>query len=162
MKPKLLAIPMMMMIASAVAAPAPEAPVKLSFDLLKKTVIQEAAGEGAEADKNRKTIYPEDLRKLEGKHVVITGFLAPYDDPDKMTKMMIFQTVVGCFYCNPPAETETVFVRMSAKEKPLRMNSDTVRVEGILHLNHPDTKDEEIKQFCFTIDEAKITPAAGG
>ena len=152
MKTKSLAIALLLAAAIIPCRGAePGAPVNLSFDLLKKTVVKETDG-------NLKIEYPKELAELEGKRVVLTGFVVPLDDPGKMTKMIVFQAAVGCFYCNPPAENETVLVRRPAKSQPLQMDSDNVRVEGILHLQHPDSKDPDIKQFCFTIDDAKVTP----
>ncbi len=64
--------------------------------------------------------------------------------------------IVGCFFCNPPEENGVVLVRRNAKASPLKYDSDTINIEGTLHLTGPDTKDEEAQQFLFTIDDASV------
>jgi len=136
---------------TAFAGPAAEAPKPLSFKLLGKTLHKE----------NAATAFPAELRKLDGKRVRIAGFASPYDDPEKMDKILLTGTSVGCFFCNPPEENGVVFVRRSPHEKRPEMDSDSVTVEGTLHLVSPNSKDEEAKQFIFMIDDAKIIPRKG-
>jgi len=136
---------------TALAAPAPEVPKPLSFRLLAKTVCKE----------NAAPVFPAELRKLDGKWVTISGFSSPYDDPEKMQKILLTGMSVGCFYCNPPEENGVIFVRRKSHEKPPEMENDSVTVEGIFHLVSPDSKDEEANQFIFIIDNAKIIPRKG-
>lgn len=110
----------------------------------------------AKAPDTGPAVFPEDLKKLEGKHVRLTGFIAPYSDPDNMTKFMLTEAAVGCFFCNPPQENGVVFVRLPAKAKPLNWENDTVTVEGVLHLRGHNKKDEEAEGFLFTVDDAKV------
>jgi hypothetical protein len=156
---------------AAAAAPQPQT---LSFDLLAKTTVKEppapAMKKGVDSlrgpiphedgDGERIPAFPADLQQLEGKRVKIEGFVAPYDNPDSMTKMILLRTVVGCFFCNPPKESEVVFVRLSSNEKPINMDNNHLSVEGTLHLLNAASKDQEAKQFFFTIDEAKVTALA--
>jgi len=128
---------------AAAADPAPAQAVK--FEQLAKTVT-----------KGDKPVFPEELRKLDGKRVRLTGFVAPYDDPEKMTKFLLTKAAVGCFFCNPPDENGVVLVRRGAKDKPLKYDSDSISVEGTLHLTGPDAKDEEAQQFLFTLDDATV------
>ena len=142
-------------------------PQPLSFELLGKTTVKEPPStalhnglesiRGAAADDNARPVFPDELRKLDGKRVSISGFVIPYADPDKMSKMMLTKAPVGCFFCNPPKENGVVFVRLAATEKPINMDSETLTVEGTLHLVQPAGKDEEAQQFYFTIDDAKVT-----
>ena len=156
---------------SAIAAP--EAPLPLSFGLLMKTKTKESPpslGQNMASLGKPKTpkppdeseptpVFAEELKKLEGKQVRITGFVAPYQDPDNMTKLLLLNAGTGCFFCNPPQESGIVFIRLGAKEKPINMDNDTITVEGTLHLLQPDSKDDEAKQFFYTIDDAKVIPA---
>ena len=125
------------------AAPAVE---QLSFKQLAKAIHKEG----------RDPVIPEELKKLDGKKVRVTGFINPYNDPDKMTKLLLTEAAVGCFFCNPPEENGVVFVRLDSKEKPLTMDSETLTVEGTLHFMGHDKKDEEAEGFLFTIDGAKV------
>jgi|GEM_PF-1611073 len=143
-----------------------EKPQPLTFEQLAKTTVKKPPSSmlhkamesvrGAEADENPILEFPEELRKLDGKRVTIPGFLAPYMDPDNMTKLLLIKAPVGCFFCNPPQQNGVVLVRLAAKEKPINMDIVTITVEGTLHLIQPDCKDEEAQQFFFTIDDAKI------
>ena len=105
---------------------------------------------------NAAPAIPAGLKKLDGKKVRLTGFVAPYDNPDSMTKLLITGAALGCFYCNPPQENEVVFVRLHPKAKPVSMDKDTITIEGPLHFMGHDKKDQEAEQFLFTIDEAKV------
>jgi hypothetical protein len=124
---------------------AAEAPVALNFKELAKVTHQDGSA----------PVVPEELKKLDGKKVRVTGFIAPYDNPENMTKFMLTEAAVGCFFCNPPEENGVVFVRLAPKAKPLNFESDTVTVEGTLHFMGHNKKDEEAEGFLFTIDEAK-------
>ena len=102
MKIKLLAIAVMIaapVCPSAMAAPAAEPAVKMSFDLLKKTIVKNEGGD-AEDGQNRQMTYPDALLKLEGKRVIISGFVAPYDDPEKMKKLTGVRLRVGQIFSN--------------------------------------------------------------
>ena len=134
---------------SATAFAAPETATPLTYEMMAKSVYKEDAP----------TVFPEELKKLEGKRVKVSGFPVPYDDPEKMSKFLMLKAVVGCFYCNPPGEDGILFVRLSTKEKPPEMDGEKLTVEGTLHLKKAESKDEEAKQFLFTIDDAKIIPA---
>jgi len=142
-------------------------PQPLSFELLAKTTVKEPPStavhkgleslRGGAADESQSPVFPDELRKLDGKRVSLSGFVIPYADPDKMSKMMLTKAPVGCFFCNPPKENGVVFVRLAATEKPINMDSETITVEGTLRLVQPAGKDEEAQQFFFTIDDAKVT-----
>ncbi len=117
------------------------------------------AARGPATEEVQHPFFPEELKKLDGKKVSISGFITPYADPDNMTKMLLTKSPVGCFFCNPPEENGVVFIRLAAKEKPVSMDNPTITVEGTFHLVQPDCKDEEAAQFFFTIDDAKVTHA---
>ena len=147
---KISALIITIAIAAAVpASAAPEVVTPLTYEMMAKSVYKEDAP----------AVFPEELKKLEGKRVRVSGFAAPYDDPDRMSKFLMLKAVLHCFFCNPPGENEVLFVRLSTKEKPPEIDGEKLTVEGTLHLTKADSKDEEAKQFLFTIDEAKIIPA---
>ncbi len=169
MKTTILIAHAAILIASGLSAKGetPEPPQALTFELLAKTTVKEPPSttihktiesiSGPAPDATPLPVFPGELRKLDGKRVSISGFVTPYADPDKMSKMLLTKAPVGCFFCNPPQENGVVFIRLSAKEKPVNMDVDTITVEGTLHLVQPDSKDEETQQFFFTIDDAKVT-----
>lgn len=101
--------------------------------------------------------FPAELRKLEGKRVRISGFASPYDNPEKLTKMLLSNSPGGCFFCSPSSVNAVVFVRRIPADKPLKNIDDMVEVEGILHLWRAEmNKGDEAKGFLFTIDQAMV------
>lgn len=102
-------------------------------------------------------VIPEELKKLEGKKVKITGFINPYTEPDNMMKLMLTEAAVGCFFCEPPQENSLVFVRLAEGQTPVSLdNGDTITVEGVLRFMGNEKKDEEADMFLITVDQAKV------
>jgi hypothetical protein len=124
-----------------------ETPV-VTFDLLRKTV--HPAGSPA--------VLPKQLTALEGKKVRVTGHVCPYDQ--HMLRLMKFLVTAeqnpGCFFCNPPDETEVFFIRLPANAVPMTWKSEMVTVEGTLHLKGRDKADKEAAPFLATVDEAVV------
>jgi len=129
------------------AAKGAEKAAAITFALLAKTTLSD----------NPPPIFPAELLKLEGKRVRISGFMAPYGDPEKLDKIMLLETPGGCFYCNPPDANAVVFVRRSPKDAELKYDTEPVAFEGTLHLFKTEMKDDDdAKRFLFTIDDAKV------
>lgn len=130
------------------AAVAPSAPPAVSFDLLRKTVHPLGAA----------PVFPKPLAALEGKKVRVTGHVCPYDQ--HMLRLMKFLVTAeqnpGCFFCNPPDETEVFFIRLPATAVPMTWKSEMVTVEGVLHLKGHDKSDKEAAPFLVTIDQAAV------
>lgn len=164
-----LAIFAVLCLHSATALAAPEVATPLTFEMMSKVTRKQDARSSFQkelkklqgpsgGEEDAPAVFPEELKKLEGKRVTVSGFSIPYDDPEKMSKFLMLKAVLGCFYCSPPGEDELLFIRLGAKEKPPEIDGKKLTVEGTLHLKTPDSKDEEAKQFLFTIDDAKIIP----
>jgi hypothetical protein len=123
-------------------------PPTLTFEMLEKTVFSDTPP----------PTFPAELSQLEGKRIHITGFAAPYDDPEHLMKMVVLKSPGGCFFCSPPPATAVVFVRRAAGDPSLKNVTDPVDVEGTLLLWRSEMKDDDAaKGFLFTIDEAKVT-----
>ena len=117
----------------------------ITFALLAKTTLSE----------NPPPVYPAELLQLEGRRVRISGFMAPYGDPEKLDKIMLLETPGGCFFCNPPDANAVVFIRRSPKDAALKFDTEPVAFEGTLHLFKAEMKDDdEAKRFLFTMDDA--------
>jgi hypothetical protein len=131
-------------VAKAVQASAEKAQ-ELSFDLLAQTVIHE----------NPPPDFPKALLALAGKRVRITGFIAPYNDPQKMAELLLVQSPGGCYFCNPPEINAVVFVRRRPNDPPLNLDGQPMSFAGTLRLWRSDLKDaDESRQFLFTLDDA--------
>ena len=119
----------------------------ITFELLEKTKFS----------KEMEPVFPAELFDLEGKPVRLSGFMIPYDDPEKLEKLMLVKAPGGCFFCTPPMPNSVVFVRRAANDPPLKFSLDQISFEGTLHLRRPEMKkDDEAKGFFFTIDDAKV------
>lgn len=133
--------------AAPVADPATAKPTTINFDLLAKTVY---AGRSIPS-------FPSELKKLEGRLVRLSGFVMPYDDPDRLEKLMLVQTPGGCFFCAPPDANAIVFVRRQPKDRAIEYSPDPIKIEGKLVLWNADMNDQdEAKRFLFTIDDARV------
>lgn len=118
---------------------------ELSFDLLAQTVLHE----------NPPPEFPTLLRALAGKRVRITGFIAPYNDPQKMTELLLVRSPGGCYFCNPPEINTVVFVRRRPNDPPLDLDGQPMSFEGTLRLWRSDLQDADAsRQFLFTLDDA--------
>ena len=118
---------------------------ELSFDLLAQTVLKERPPPE----------YPKLLDELVGKRVRITGFITPYNDPQKMAELLLVRSPGGCFYCNPPDVNAVVFVRRLPKGPPLNSDGQPMTFEGTLHLWSDKLKEgDAARQFLFTLDDA--------
>ena len=100
-------------------------------------------------------IFPEKLKASDGKKVTIFGFIAPFNDPQDLSKLLLMPTNGGCYFCAPADAAGVVLVRSSVKEMTWSGGAG-VTFEGILHLTQSATADEEAQQFLFTLDEARV------
>ena len=122
-----------------------EAAQELSFSLLMQTGL----------DANQHPEYPGQISVLAGKRVRITGFIAPYNDPRKMTKLLLLGSPTGCYFCNPPEINAVVFVRRVPNDPPLSPDGYPYTFEGTLHLCSSDLAEtNEMSGFLFILDDA--------
>lgn len=102
--------------------------------------------------------FPKALADLEGKKVRVTGFVSPYDEHVLRLKKFILTPAAnpGCYSCNPPEETGVVFARVPAKGTAITWKSNTLTIEGTLHLKGRRGEDAESSQFLVTLDDAVV------
>ena len=107
-------------------------------------------------DKNGNPIYPEKLLAANGKLVRISGFVAPFNDPQDLSQMVITQGAAGggCFFCAPPGINGVVLVKLARNEEI--SNGDAVTVEGKMHLDMPDTSGEATTRFLYVLDQSRL------
>ena len=103
-------------------------------------------------------IFPEKLKACDGKTVTISGFTAPFDNPQDLSKLLLTPTGGGCYFCAVPNLNAVVLVKRPLKRMTW-WGGGIVNFEGVLHLARPDTADEEARQFLFTLDDARIVQA---
>ena len=107
-------------------------------------------------NENPPPVFPRELTLLAGQRVRITGFASPYNDAQKLNKLLLLRSPgSGCFFCNPPDITAVVFVRRRPKSPAVSLDGQPVTMEGTLHLWSSDlAKTNDASQFLFTLDDA--------
>ncbi len=110
---------------------------------------------GTTPDDNGNPLYPEKLWAANGKLVTLTGFAAPFNDPQDLTEWILTQSGGGggCFFCAPPGIAGAVLIRCAGKERIAA--GDAVTFEGILHLKTPESGDGK-NNFFFTVEQARL------
>ncbi len=96
--------------------------------------------------------FHEHLRKLDGKRVVLTGFMQPTGDGIEQSAVLLIEYPVGCWFCELPEPTGIIQVD-APENKLITMTRELVRVEGQLKLN---SKDPE--SFLYVITNARVGP----
>lgn len=106
----------------------PSAPIKLKFNLL-----------GGWAYTEGKTPIPEKVRALDGKRVEITGFMMPINEPQRLTRFIVVQSLWGCCFGQTPAVNHVIVVTMEPG-KVVNFYPDPVRVTGVFSVG--ETREE--------------------
>jgi hypothetical protein len=101
-------------------------------------------------DRQSRPTFQPHLRALDGKKVLLTGFLQPVgDDPDAGAFLLI-EYPVGCWYCEVPEPTGVVLIELPPG-KTATLTKNLVKVTGRLALNSADPEN-----FMFTLREAAL------
>jgi hypothetical protein len=75
--------------------------------------------------------FPDDVKKLNGKTVKISGFMLPLENTEKFKHFLLSRRTPTCFFCPPGAPNEIVEVYAS---KPTEWIEDLVTYEGKFEL----------------------------
>jgi tetratricopeptide (TPR) repeat protein len=94
--------------------------------------------------------FPEHLRKLDGKPVVLFGFVQPVGDATEFRGFLFLEYPVGCWFCENPDPTAIVNVELAAglKATPRRA---LAKLTGTLRLNRDNPED-----YLLRIENAKL------
>lgn len=112
----------------------------LPWSLLVETVM----------DRNYKPTFAKHLRELDGRRVVLTGFMQPIGDDVETGMFLLMEYPVGCWFCEAPEPTGIVFIELP-EGKSAKLTRDQVKIEGKLTLNSADPE-----HFLYTIRDAKV------
>jgi hypothetical protein len=104
-------------------------------------------------DRKYKPTFTRYLQELDGKQVVLSGFMQPLSEDAEISSFMLIEYPVGCWYCEMPEISNIVFVAL-APGKLLTPARGLIKVEGTLRLNATDPED-----FLYTIGKAKVKEA---
>lgn len=94
-------------------------------------------------------VFHEDIKKLEGKEVVVPGYIIPFDGMFKPDHIIISSLPLSeCFFCGSggPETVMDVFLK-----EPIKYTSNPIKVRGILTLN-----DKDPDQMMYVLKDAKF------
>ncbi|TMQ32308.1 MAG: DUF3299 domain-containing protein [Planctomycetota bacterium] len=104
-------------------------------------------------DRQYRRTFPKYLRELDGKQIILAGYMQPLGEDQEMTSFLLIEYPVGCWYCEMPEVTGIVFVELSPG-KTASFTRGLVKVVGELSLNANDPE-----SFLYAIRKAKVTEA---
>jgi hypothetical protein len=93
---------------------------------------------------NKGPVFPAHLRALDGKPVVLTGFVQPPGDAETFGSFLLLEYPVGCWFCETPDPARVVAVDLPAGVRVGR-RTGLVKVTGTLVLNRDDPEDYPVR-----------------
>lgn len=102
-------------------------------------------------DEQFRPTFPQHLRRLDGKLVMLTGFMQPLTDELEHRAFMLLEYPVSCWYCEMPPPNGIVFVEL-ANGKTASWQPGLIKIVGRLRLNDKDPED-----FLFHIRQAQLS-----
>ena len=99
------------------------------------------------------------LKKLDGKHVRVPGFIVPLDDADQEGAEFLLVPYYGaCVHTPPPPPNQMAFVRMVGNKSVKLGLFDAIWLEGTLRIVNYDSP---YGQVGFTIEGQSLKPYTG-
>jgi len=95
-------------------------------------------------------VIADEVKKLVGKPVEISAFMAPLDEYTKMREFLALRQSVGCFYCEAPSPTQVILVNLKSGLTAEIVHT-AVKLRGTLALSE-ESRDE----FLYTLNDAEI------
>jgi tetratricopeptide (TPR) repeat protein len=118
------------------------------------TLAWEVIGETT-VDRQARPTFAKYLRELDGKRVVLHGYLQPISEDGGLGAFLLIEHPVGCWYCEMPELTHMVLVEMP-EGKAARYSRARLRVTGKLKLNATDPEN-----FLYLVQDAEVRQEAG-
>lgn len=110
----------------------------------------EPAKDGKEPAKPEFTI-PDAIKALDGKQVVISGYMMPIDFEDGGTnEFVLTRQVPSCFYCVPPQLNDWVEVKMKDGKRVPYVPDGLVELYGVIEVG-------EMKEDGFVVNMYRMT-----
>jgi hypothetical protein len=108
-------------------------------------------------DENDDKSIPEDVRKLDGARVRVTGVMMPLDQSGRVSRFMMFNDLMSCCYGTAPKLQNCALVELP-KDKWMAATSERIAVEGTLKVKV--TRDDGFVTSIFEIAPSSIKFAA--
>ena len=102
-------------------------------------------------DRRYRPTFARYLKELDGKKVVLSGYLQPLGEDADLSTFLLIEYPVGCWYCEQPEMTAIVLVEMP-EGKTHSYTRGSVHVRGKLVLNARDPEN-----FLYTIRDAEVS-----
>ena len=136
-----------LLVASSMMGYAQSNPTKVSWKTLQnikfaKKYYKEIDGE------MQAPLFTEELKKLDGKPVLVEGYVVPVDDKGKYVALSAYP-YAACFFCGKAGPASVMTVKFKKKNKSYRTD-DYVQFKGVLRLNYDD-----INEFYYILNESE-------
>lgn len=107
-----------------------------------------------EIGKGFKPAFLKHVESLDGKKVVLTGYMTQSAGRDAdVTGFLLTENPIGCWFCEVPSPTQLVSVE-PPDGKPAALARGVVKVTGVLKLNRTDPE-----TYVFTLTDAVVAAA---
>lgn len=98
---------------------------------------------------------PDDVKKLNGIQIRLTGFMVPSGQADKVTRFSLVPSLFSCCYGRPPQVQHTISVNLPAGQS-INFTPDPVVVEGKLIVE--EKKDDGYVISIFQVIPTSVVP----
>ena len=116
----------------------------------------EAPAAGAPAKPGSKDRIPELLRKLDGRHVRMSGFMLPMKvEGGLATEFLVVRSPLVCCYGVMPAPNEWVCVKAAGKGFPMQMDTP-LQFSGVLHVGEIYENDFFVGVYRLDADRVSL------
>lgn len=102
-------------------------------------------------DQKYRPAFPRYLKDLDGKKVLLSGYLQPLGDDADLSDFMLIEYPIGCWYCEQPEMTGILHVELP-EGKTYRYTRGQIHVRGTLILNATDPE-----KFLYKIRDAEVS-----
>lgn len=111
---------------------------------------------GWEFDERKKDPFPPHIRQLDGKQVVLRGFMLPDLDFENIKRFHLVRSLWGCCFGAPPGPNE--IVRVMVGGKGVAYSYKTLEVHGTFHLVFEMT--DGLLDDIYRVEASEVTEHA--
>jgi hypothetical protein len=99
---------------------------------------------------------PDDVKKLSGSKIRLTGFMIPLNQADKITKFSLVPSLFSCCFGQPPQVQHTITINCP-KGQSVGYSPDAVVIEGTLTVD--EKKDDGYVVSIFQVEPTSVASA---
>jgi len=93
-------------------------------------------------------VFPESIKELDGKEIVIEGFVIPFDEEQELLSLSA-NPYASCFFCGKASPASVISMYLKNKRKRYKMDAFK-KFRGKLELNHDNPN-----EFYYILHNAK-------